>query len=395
MKWTSAISEKSALNAALEECGEQISEGLSGLTPDLVCLFVTPHYATEYSKISDTVSRLLNAKVVFGCSGGGVIGSGKEVEFRPAISMSAASLPGVDLLPFHLEENGLPDLDAAPEAWHHLISQAPLEPTSILLLADPFTFHAEPLIRGLDYAYPTTTKIGGLASGGRRPGQNLLLLSGQEHYSGAIGVALQGNVAVEPIVAQGCRPIGPVLCITSCDQHLLIQLDGQPALELLQTLYQTLTEEDRYSATHSLFLGIAMDTFSENLGPGDFLVRNLLGIDPRTGVIGVGETLQEGQLVRFHIRDRETSRQDLVALLEPYQGYERENPHSGCLMFSCLGRGEGLYGVPNHDSEVFANHLGNIPLTGFFCNGEIGPVGTETFLHGYTSAFGLFRPLIN
>ena len=263
----------------------------------------------------------------------------------------------------------------------------------MLLLADPFTFPTGSLIRGLDYAYPTSTKIGGLASGANRPGQNVLLLSDQAHFSGAIGIALQGNVALEPIVAQGCRPIGPIMCITNCNQNILNELDGQPALEVLQAVYRTLPQEDRSLATHSLFLGIAMDTFSESLGAGNFLVRNLLGLDPSTGAIGIGETLQEGQLVRFHLRDRHTSREELVALLEPYRGYYRENPNSGCLLFSCLGRGQGLYGVPNHDSDVFAQHLGNVPLTGFFCNGEIGPVGTETFLHGYTSSFGIFHPL--
>ena len=97
--------------------------------------------------------------------------------------------------------------------------------------------------------------------------------------------------------------------------------------------------------------------------------------------------------VRFHLRDAKTSAEDLHAMLTGYENtLSRKQDLSGALLFSCLGRGEYLYGEPNFDSNVFQQHLGDLPVGGFFCNGEIGPVGGETFLHGYTSSFGLFRP---
>jgi small ligand-binding sensory domain FIST len=159
----------------------------------------------------------------------------------------------------------------------------------------------------------------------------------------------------------------------------------------LQGLFSALDQRDRYLASTALFVGVLMDEFREEPRVGDFLIRNLIGADPRRGAVAVGEYLQEGMRVRFHLRDAEASAEDLHAVLK---GYEKTPPEalSGALLFSCLGRGEGLYWRPNFDTGVFREHLGDVPVGGFFCNGEIGPVGGTTFLHGYTSSFGLFRP---
>lgn len=162
-------------------------------------------------------------------------------------------------------------------------------------------------------------------------------------------------------------------------------------MAVLQELFRSLTERDRQLMGHSLFLGVVMDEFLDSPMQGDFLIRNVVGMDQRTGALAIGEMLKEGQLVQFHLRDAETSAQDLTFVLERYATENRENEVPGALLFSCLGRGEYLYGRPNHDTEIFQEKLGQVPLGGFFCNGEIGPVGGTTFLHGYTSSFGLFR----
>jgi small ligand-binding sensory domain FIST len=206
-----------------------------------------------------------------------------------------------------------------------------------------------------------------------------------------VGVALSGNVVVDTLVAQGCRPVGELMRVTRCQGNILYELDGRPAFEAVQELFATLDEYDRRLAGTALFVGVLMDEFRDEPRVGDFLIRNLIGADPRRGALAVGEYLQEGMRVRFHLRDAETSAEDLHTMLK---GYEKSSPEtlSGALLFSCLGRGEGLYGLPNFDTGVFREHLGDVPVGGFFCNGEIGPVGGNTFLHGYTSSFGLFRP---
>ena len=260
-----------------------------------------------------------------------------------------------------------------------------------MLLADPFSFPVQNLIMGLDFAFPRAAKIGGLASGAQRPGDNALFLNGQVHGTGAVGLALHGNIMVDTVVAQGCRPIGEAMRITSSHRNVLAELDGKPPMTVLQDLFRTLSERDRQLMGNSLFLGVVMDELLDNPAQGDFLIRNVVGMDQRTGSLAIGEMLREGQLVQFHLRDAETSAQDLSIVLERYAVDNRENDVPGALLFSCLGRGEYLYGRPNHDTEIFQEKLGQVPLGGFFCNGEIGPVGGTTFLHGYTSSFGLFR----
>ena len=390
MKWASAISELPELDGALAQCADAIRRQL-GEPPQLAVAFVSPHYQPDYERVGPRLRELLDAGHIFGCSGGGIIGAGMEVEQRPALSVTAAALPGVDVTPFHLGGDSLPDLDAGPDAWQDLLDVAESDDPQFVLLADPFSFPAQNLIMGLDFAFPRAAKIGGLASGAQRPGDNALFLDAATYDTGAIGLALRGNILVDTVVAQGCRPIGQPMRITVSRRNILGELDGHPPVAVLQNLYRAMPERDRQLMSHSLFLGVVMDELLDQPGPGDFLIRNVVGMDQRTGSLSIGEMLKEGQLVQFHLRDADTSAQDLTIVLERYAVENRENRVPGALLFSCLGRGQYLYGRPNHDTDVFRDKLGQVPLGGFFCNGEIGPVGGTTFLHGYTSSFGLFR----
>jgi len=374
MRWASALSLETDTAAAIDEIASAVQETLDPATADLVTIFVSPHHDAAQRTIPKLVRAAFPRAKVVGCTAGGVIGAGREIEGEPGISLTAASLPGAEVTPIRVAFDDVPAAPAAgPPAW--------------LLLADPFTFDTEAFIRTLDEAHGCATTIGGLASGGTQPGENALWLDDETFPNGLVGVALSGNVVVDTIVAQGCRPIGQPMFVTRADGNVLTELDGRPALVTLNALFQGLAPADQTLARASLFLGIVMDRGRQRYGHGDFLVRNVLGADPRRGALVVGATLEEGQVVQFHVRDAETSSDDLTHLLARY----RERP-AGALLFSCLGRGAQLYGQPDHDSTAFHAAMGDVPLGGFFCNGEIGPVHGRTFLHGYTSAFGLFRP---
>jgi small ligand-binding sensory domain FIST len=392
MKWASVVSDQQTLERAMDECVSSIRQSLGEAPPDLAVAFVSPHFSGEYDYIPAMMKDKLGAKLLFGCSAGGVIGGGKEVEHRPGFSITAAHLPGVEMEPFHLQGDELPDMDASPDEWERVFHIPPEKDPKFLLLLDPFSFPAQNLIAGLDYAYGRSVKIGGLASGGQQHGGNALFLGGQSHRSGAIGIALHGNIAVDTIVAQGCRPVGQIMTISKCRQNLLLEVDDRPPLEVLRELYMSSNQRDQELMQNSLFLGVVMDDFVDQPRRGDFLVRNVIGLDARTGAMAIGELLREGQRVQFHLRDALTSAEDLSALLNRYTGETRDSQAQGALLFSCLGRGEYLYGRPDHDTEMFRDSIGVVPLGGFFCNGEIGQVGGTTFLHGYTSSFGIFRP---
>ena len=261
-----------------------------------------------------------------------------------------------------------------------------------MLLGEPFTGDSEAVIQGLGRGYPGCVQIGGLASGADRPGGNRLFLGSECLTEGFAGVALTGNVVVDTVVAQGCRPIGQPMFVTRCRDNLLLEVDGRPPSEVLSELYAEADARERALFQSSLFIGMQMHADKLELGRGDFLVRNLLGADPETGSLAVSVHLQETQVVQFQLRDGITASEDLEAHLGSYAEQDPRTEASGALLFSCLGRGRTMYGVANHDSDAFRRHLGDVPIAGFFCNGEIGPVEGRTFLHGYTSAFAIFRP---
>jgi small ligand-binding sensory domain FIST len=392
MKWTSALSEQPVLEDAIAECGVAIKNSVGDESLDLAVAFISPHYEESYERVAGLMAETLGAKHVFGCSGGGVIGNGMEVEQRAGISITAAVLPNVDINPFHLQVDRLPDLDAGPDKWETLIGVTADKDPHFVMLADPYSFPVQDLLVGMDYAYPGATKIGGLASGASQQGGNALFLDEQVLRTGAIGLALDGNITVDTVVAQGCRPIGSPMRISKSDRNMLLELEGEVPMAVLRNLYQEVPKRDQELLGHSLFLGVVMDELIDSPVQGDFLIRNVVGMDQSTGGLAIGEMLNEGQLVQFHLRDAETSTDDLQAVLDRYAVEHRENDIPGALLFSCLGRGQFLFGKPNHDTDLFREKLGDVPLGGFFCNGEIGPVSGTTFLHGYTSSFGLFRP---
>lgn len=415
IKWANALSTRPSLEAAVAEVVERVSKSLAS-PADLALVFISSAYASDYSRLLPLLKERLSVPIIIGCGGGGIIGmdtegEAQEVEGTPALSLSLAHLPEVKVHPFHIPANDLPDLDSSPDTWVELIGVSPQEKPYFILLADPFTSEVNDLLKGLDFAYPGSIKVGGLASSTQPNLPNSLFYYSDSEQTqqtasfyreGTIGVALSGNIVLETIVAQGCRPIGQIYQVTKAERNILLELaevketDGtsspqpRPPLEALRGLIQSLSEEDRKLAQHSLFIGIARDEFKRQLDHGDFLVRNLLGVDPRVGAIAVGDQVRPGQRIQFHLRDALTSAEDLEFFLKDY--HQEASPTadaSGALMFSCLGRGVGLYGQPNFDSQLLRRYLKNVQLGGFFCNGEIGPVGNATFVHGYTSVFGI------
>ena len=391
MRWGSAVSNNASLQGAVEECVSSVLDGLEGLRPDLAFVFLSAAHAAAYGEVPALVRRGLGDCPLLGCSGGGVIGAGREVEGGPGLAIAAAAMPEAELSLFHVENDGLPDQDSPPERWWEVVGSSPDGQPDFVLLADPFSFAADRLIAGIDYAFPGSATIGGLASGAHGPGGNALYVGDEVRTSGAIGVAVAGSVTIDTVVAQGCRPIGAPMQVTSCADNWLLALDGKTPVQALVDIMGRLDESDRNLARHSLFLGVAMDRLNETPSMGDFLIRNIVGVDQSRGYLAIGELPSEGQLVQFHLRDAQTSTEDLDAMLNRYSIEHPIYEETGALLFSCLGRGLNLFGRADHDTDMFREKVNAMPLTGFFCNGEIGPVGGTTFLHGYTSSFGIFR----
>ena len=392
MKWASAISQEFSMQGAVSEAAGKVKASLGEAPPDLAVAFVSAHHAPDFAAIPELVRLALGPKTFVGCSAGGVIGGGQEVEEHAAFSLTAAYLPGVKLSTFYAEEASLPNPDADPAAWERLAGVTAKEEPHFVVLPDPFTLRSEMLISGLDYAFPKSAKIGGLASAARMPGGNALFLNDKVYRKGAVGLGMAGNIQVDTVVAQGCRPIGKPCIVTKCRQNVLLELDSRKPMEVLREVFEGCNERDRQLINSALHLGIVTDPLLAEFKAGDFLIRNVLGFHQESDGFIIGELLTEGQVVQFHVRDAATAAEDLEATLRRYAGQGPATANTGALLFSCLGRGMHLFGRPNHDTDIFLREVGQMPLGGFFCNGEIGPVGQTTFLHGFTSSFGIFKP---
>ena len=391
MKWASAISIEADLDAALVQLKRDLQEQLDGAVPDLLFAFISPGYDDRYGEIPLLIRDHFRPGLFLGCTAIGVLGDGREFEHhvsgQGAVALTAASLPNVDIVSFHLQPEDIPDADAPPDRWVEVLQVPPDSPAHFVLLSDPY-FDPQPLLMGLDFAYADSVKVGGIAS---LQGDNALFLNGEVYDSGMVGVALQGDVIMDPIVAQGCRPIGAPLTVSRCEQNILAELDERPALEILSELYHSLSSEDQELASRALHLGIASTEMQTEYRQGDFLIRNLVHIDNKNGLIAVGALLRQGQTVQFHLRDAGTAIEDLQLMLAQYEAQQLPTQPRGGLLFTCNGRGQLFFKKPNHDSQLFEVTIGEIPLTGFFCGGEIGPVGSATHMHGYTSSFAIFR----
>ncbi|WP_017292695.1 FIST signal transduction protein [Geminocystis herdmanii] len=406
IQWVNGLSTNASLEKAIDEVVTKIKSKLT-TNPDIGIVFISSAFASDYPRLMPILLEKLPLPCVIGCGGGGIVGmkndyQPKEVEGYPALSLTVASLPDVEINPFYVTSQDLPDLDSAPNEWWQMIGVSMEKQPNFILLSDSFSTKINELLEGLDFAYPNTIKLGGLASASTMGvGSGLFYFDGEdsdEYFfsQGTVGVALSGNIKVDSIVAQGCRPIGDIFQVTQGERNIIVEMTDNAGntdnpLKLLRQLIAQLSPEDQELAQYALFIGIVGDEFKLQLKPGDFLIRNLVGVDPKYGAIAVGDKIRTGQRVRFHLRDAKASADDLETLLTNYCNEKSDTASSvGALMFSCMGRGEGLYGKPNFDSQLFLDYVTDIPVAGFFCNGEIGQVGGTTFLHGYTSVFGIF-----
>ena len=391
MRWASAVDTDNTLSAAVERTAESVFLGLGRQEPDLLIAFVSSEHSPRFDALPELLRQEFDGAFLFGCCAIGVIGGGREVEDRPALSLTGALLPGVRIKGTHLDAAQVPPAFAESRVWEELLRMTANQQPSFLMLADPYSFETEAYLRGLDRVYPLAPKIGGLASGARQVGGTALYLGNQVHHSGCVTLALTGNVDVDTVVAQGCRPIGDPMFVTVAHENLIRELDGNSPRDVLADLFERLPTGDRELFSQSLFLGLAMRTDSTRYLPGDFLIRNIMGMDPQSGALWVNANVPVNSVVQFHLRDAATSAHDLERTLSSYRASRTIAPDAGALLFSCNGRGVGLYGQPDHDSNAFRRLVADMPLGGFFCSGEIGPIHNATYLHGYTSAFAVFR----
>lgn len=387
LRFASALTRQSVAHLAADDLIRSIREQLGSSRVDVAFLFISAQHADQAEALSKALRTALGTVTLVGCTGEGIIGTGREIESGPAATLWAAHLPGVLVQPLRLSFSSVHD-QFSLRHWPDLDQAGGSEPV-MMLFADPFSTPMQDVLAVIEEQYPGTRTLGGLAGGGQDLGENRLFLEDQVYTDGVVGVALSGNIAVRSVISQGCRPIGDRFIVTKAEHNVIQELGGIPALQCLQAVFQHLSSDERAQAQRALHIGIAMDEHRAQFTRGDFLIRNLLGADQQTGAIVIGDVVQEGQTVQFQVRDAHSADEDLHALLAA-PPLEVPSPPLGALLFSCCGRGKGLFGIPDHDASVLGQQLGAIPLAGFFAQGEVGPVGGRNFLHGYTASIAIF-----
>jgi small ligand-binding sensory domain FIST len=383
----SALSTQPDTMRAVDEAGRRVANELGG-PADLAFAFFTPHHAARAESLAATLCDLLATERLIGSTGESIVGTGIEIESEPAVVVWAARLPGVELLPMHLEfrtaEGG------TFVGWPDQLGDSWPPCATLFLIGDPFSFPADVLLGRLNEDQPHVVAIGGMASGGYAPGENRLLFGRRALAAGAVAMLVHGAVRVRTVVSQGCRPIGEPLVVTKAEQNMIRELGGKPALERLREVFRTLSPAEEQMVQQGLHVGRAISEYRDKFARGDFLVRNVIGADPESGAIGIGDFVRPGQTVQFHVRDAQTADEDLRELLQAARTESGFAP-AGALLFSCNGRGTRLFSGPHHDARAVQQAFGELPLAGFFAQGEIGPIGGQNFLHGFTASMALFE----
>jgi small ligand-binding sensory domain FIST len=384
-RYAAALSMHPVAFEAVGAVAGEVLEQLDGDRPDLLVCFASLHHSAQFRDIAAGLRALLEPDVLIGGTAIAIVGGSREVENEPALSVWAADWGGghgtgfvLDVTP-HFDGAGVEGVRV--EGWPSEIAPD----ATVLLLADPFSFPVADLLALCNERVPGLRVVGGLASAGPAPGGNRLVLDDRVVNRGAVGVVLPADVPVQTIVSQGCRPVGSPFTVTKSERNVVIELGGRSAITRLEELVAAAGTAERALLARGLQVGIVVDEHRSEFDRGDFLVRSVIDADHRTGTVTVGEQVDVGQTLQFHVRDAEAADEDLGLLLA----------HAGrgvraALLFTCNGRGVHLFGHPDHDTGLIEELLGPMPLAGAFCAGEIGPVGGQNFLHGFTASIALF-----
>jgi small ligand-binding sensory domain FIST len=356
----------------------QASETLGGSAAELAVLFASYHFLPDAEALIARVADEAGSPPLIGCVAESVLGRGREVESEPAVSVwLAAGVGPVETFSMEFLRTSTGGAFAGYQ----------FEQGIHLIVCDPYSFPVDSLLSHLNEHVPGALVMGGVASAAPGPGQGRLFLNDAVLSGGCVGARLAKDSEVELLVSQGCRPVGDPYTITQGERNVIHELGGQPPLSRLQHLARSLPDRDQQLLSNGVHVGMVIDEYQTERRSGDFLIRGVIGVDSQSGALAVGDEVAVGQTVQFHVRDANSADEDLRRTLEEGLGGRRV---SGALLFTCNGRGSRLFPEPDHDAGVVSKIAGDVPVAGFFCAGELGPVGGKNFLHSFTASIAAF-----
>jgi small ligand-binding sensory domain FIST len=369
---------------AATRAADAAAAGLPSSPADLAVVFASGRHLERPDAVLDAVHSRLAPVALIGCGAGGVLGGGREHEDAAGVAVWALSLGGAGTVtPFQAEASVGSEEDEIAIAGDLAAADA------TILLTDPYSFATDAALIVLGELAPAMPVLGGIASGRGPAGTGVLFAGDEVRYEGAVGVRLDG-VEMLPCVSQGAAPLGRELTVTRAEGNVILELAGRPAVETIEEVISELKPRERALVASGLMVGIVVDSGKPEFEQGDFLVRGVLGADRSSGAIAIADLVREGQIVRLHARDARSADEDLRRALRLRAEALGGRPVAGALVFSCNGRGRGMFGVDDHDAGAIQRELGGPPTAGFFAAGEIGPVAGRSFLHSFTATVAIF-----
>jgi small ligand-binding sensory domain FIST len=375
--------------AGLQKWAEDLRAQLAAPQVSLGLVFMSPRFFPRAKQVLEILRVHARIPLLAGCSSQSLIVGEREVEQNAGLSVALYALPGAELKAVHFTQGQVEEANG-PGYWHLETEVEPSQTNGWLVFIDPFHLDSETWLRTWNEAYAPLPVLGGLASGDGSEQATQVYLNGEVYDEGGVAISVGGAVRLVAVTSQGCTPIGETWTLTKVDQNIIHQIGNRPAYEVLAETFNQLTPEQQKGARGNLFIGLVVNEYLEDFHRGDFLIRNLLGADPRSGSIAVGALPRLGQTVQFQRRSAAAATEDMEELLTRARKQLGDTPIYGGCLCSCNGRGKNLFDRPDHDAQMVQQRLGPMGLAGFFCNGEIGPVGEKSFLHGYTASLALF-----
>jgi len=373
----------------LRQWAENLRAQLLAPQVSLGLVFMSPKFFPHARQTLEILRVHARIPLLAGCSSTGLIAGANEIESATGFVLALYSLPGAELKGFRFTQKHVEEANGRPY-WQLETGVEPKQTNGWLVFIDPFHLDAESWLRSWNEAYTSLPALGGLASGVFSDQTTQVYLNGDVFEEGGVAISVGGDVKLAGVISQGCTPIGEAWTLTRVEHNLIRQIANRPAYTVLAETFQKLPPAEQQKARGNLFIGLVVNEYLEDFHRGDFLVRNLIGGDPNSGVLSVGAMPRAGQTMQFQRRDAAAANEDMNELLSRAQkDLSATTIYGGCLC-SCNGRGQNLFGRPNHDAEMVQQRVGPLGLAGFFCNGEIGPVGPKNFLHGYTASLALF-----
>ena len=375
---------------ALQQFAAATRAQLTAARVSLGLVFLTPKLFPQAAEILEILQVHSQIPLLVGCSSKSLIVGDSELEDDGGLVLQLFALPGAELKAVRFTQEDLESANEDENFWPTHTGITPERTNGWLVFADPFHLDTEGWLRSWSAAYADKPVLGGLASGEYSEQFTQIYLNGEVLEDGGVAISVGGAVALAGVISQGCSPIGEAWTLTKVEHNFIHQIGNRPAYTVLEETFNSLSTTEQSKSRGNLFVGLAMNEYVEDFHRGDFLIRNLLGADPKTGIVAVGALPRIGQTIQFHRRDAAAANEDMVALLAHAKAQlAGKTIYGGCLC-SCNGRGQNLFGKPNHDAQLVQAELGPIAISGFFCNGEIGPVGAKNFVHGFTASLALF-----